>query len=82
MKTRDGFHNGEFELFDQDGKVGRVLDAIPTRLSPKQTTGRPAESLVTVAPTLHVAANFLDDGEGRLEDVGAGEFRAKLVWNA
>jgi hypothetical protein len=44
-----------------------------------QARADPALDGITIAPALHVAAHRLDDGECRLDYVGATERAAKLL---
>jgi hypothetical protein len=65
MTTRNSFDDGEFKLFDQDGNVGGVVNAIPSRLGVKEGTGNLTKALVAIVPTFHIAADFCHGGEGR-----------------
>ena len=67
------FDDCEFEFFDKYGKLAIAMNAVPPGFSRQQTTGNPAQILVSALPTLDVAAHSLHGGEGRLNQVGAAE---------
>ena len=51
-------------------------------LGDEQSGANPTFDVIAVTPALHVAANGFDDGESRLNHVGAAQRPAKLIRHA
>src|SRR5262245_26944572 len=56
-------------------------DPAELTLGDKEPGADPTLDLVAWPPAFDVAANGLDDREGRLDHVGAAQSAAKLIWN-
>src|SRR5712692_2723432 len=62
-----------FQLSEKVWDLFVSLNFMETFLGYQQARPHPAFSLITAVPTFHVHANALDDGEGRLDHIRAGE---------